>query len=175
MGRVASVAAALCALGARADFETMTLCLNCTRADLCALDSDPLTFAVPVGTCFNPRVEFPDASGDVWGDYDVLDACGERAVTRRFFASANGTCAGEPTDSYELEYDTCLGPFGAPRPWGVFECARSAPPFSGPAPPPAGRRGESARAGARGDDGGGRARLPPSPQARPAQSALVSF
>lgn len=164
MGRVASVAAALCALGARADFETMTLCLNCTRADLCALDSDPLTFAVPVGTCFNPRVEFPDASGDVWGDYDVLDACGERAVTRRFFASANGTCAGEPTDSYELEYDTCLGPFGAPRPWGVFECTRAAaaprgaaaaPPFSGPAPPVAGRRSESesesTSAGARGN------------------------
>lgn len=153
-GRAASAAAlVLCALGARADVETMTLCLNCTRADLCALDADPLAFDVPVGACFNPRVEFPDASGDVWGDNDVLDTCGERAVTRRFYASANGSCAGDPTDSYELEYDACLGPFGAPRPWGVFECARSAPPFSGPAPPPAGRRGESESSSARGNRG----------------------
>ena len=112
----------LSAWTAHADVEMMTLCLNCTRSDECAGDSDPQVFTVPVGECFNPLATWPD-SGDVWGEFDILDECGELALTRTFFASTNGSCAGAPTDSYTLPYDTCLGPFGAPRPWGVFTCA----------------------------------------------------
>ena len=104
--------------------ETMTLCLNCTNTDLCAGDSDPKVFDVPVGKCFNPQVIFPD-SGEVWGKFDVLDDCGDYTMTRKFFATTNGTCGGNATDTYRLRYDRCLGPFGAPRPWGVFECEQN--------------------------------------------------
>ena len=86
------------------------------------LPTDKKTFEVPVGRCFNPLDTWPD-DGDVWGEFDVLDECGDRILTRSFFSSTDGSCSGDPTDSYKLEYDTCLGPFGAPRPWGVFECS----------------------------------------------------
>jgi hypothetical protein len=43
-------------------------------------------------------------------------------LTREFFATKNGTCLGEPTDSFDLPLGVCVGPFGKPRPWGVFEC-----------------------------------------------------
>jgi len=104
--------------------ETMTLCLNCSLADLCVDDNDPQNFLVPVGTCFNPLLIYPD-SGDVWGEYDVLDECNYLSITRKIFSSTNATCSGEVTDEYHLPYDSCLGPFGAPRPWGVFTCKES--------------------------------------------------
>ncbi|GMH54982.1 hypothetical protein TL16_g08828 [Triparma laevis f. inornata] len=104
--------------------ETMTLCLNCSNTDGCESDSSPLEFEVPVDTCFSPTELYPDA-GDVWGEYDILDTCNERGVKRVIFDSKNGTCL-NATDTYILQYDKCLGPFGAPRPWGVFECVDSA-------------------------------------------------
>jgi hypothetical protein len=73
-----------------------------------------------VNECFNPQVLFPD-SGDVWGEFDVMDTCGPLRLTRTFYSSTDGSCT-TVTDSYDLEYNTCLGPFGAPRPWGVFTC-----------------------------------------------------
>ena len=104
--------------------ETMTLCLNCSNTDGCASDDDSLEFEVPVSTCFSPTELYPD-SGDVWGEFDILDECNERGVKRVIYDSKNGTCLGDITDTYILQYDKCLGPFGAPRPWGVFECSES--------------------------------------------------
>lgn len=99
--------------------ETMTLCLNCTRSSQCSLDNDPQSFVVPTGSCYSPTKLFPD-DADVWGEGDIRDVCHDLFIERSFFGSVDGSCQGEPTDVYKLEYDTCLGPFGAPRPWGVF-------------------------------------------------------
>jgi len=100
--------------------ETMVLCANCTKGEGCSTDTDSISFSLPVGKCYSPLQLYPE-SGDVWGDFDVLDECGALRMKRTFYASSDGTCTTE-TDSYELEYDTCLGPFGLPRPWGVFTC-----------------------------------------------------
>lgn len=63
-----------------------------------------------------------------WGRGDGASAArNEHAVAnsglkREFFGTTNGTCAGEPTDSFDLPLGVCVGPFGKPRPWGVFTC-----------------------------------------------------
>ena len=98
----------------------MTLCAECTKADGCSKDADAQTFKVPTGSCFSPLQEFPD-DGEVWGEFDVLDECNRGFLIRTFYSSNDGSCV-NATDSYKLEYDTCLGPFGEPRPWGVFTC-----------------------------------------------------
>eukprot|EP00617_Octactis_speculum_P027391 CAMPEP_0185762462 /NCGR_PEP_ID=MMETSP1174-20130828/21431_1 /TAXON_ID=35687 /ORGANISM="Dictyocha speculum, Strain CCMP1381" /LENGTH=103 /DNA_ID=CAMNT_0028444149 /DNA_START=13 /DNA_END=324 /DNA_ORIENTATION=+ len=101
----------------------MTLCMNCTRADACAKDTDPKVFDVPVGRCFSPTIEFPDDS-DSWGEFDILDECDRFSLTRNFYASSDASCT-NVTDSYVLRYNTCLGPFSPPRPWGVFQCGET--------------------------------------------------
>ena len=127
--------------------ETMTICLNCSDAAGCTHDESPVTYHPPVGTCFSPKALWPDDSA--WGSADVLDSCVSSAgsaikhavapgvgiakagstgvapslLRREFFASTNGTCTGAPTDTFDLPLGVCVGPFGKPRPWGVFECA----------------------------------------------------
>ncbi len=49
-------------------------------------------------------------------------------LKRTFYQSRDGTCAGRENldqlngndDSFTLPFDTCVGPFGPPRPWGKF-------------------------------------------------------
>lgn len=97
---------------------SMTLCSQCDDFDGCSHDPDRTVYHPPCGCCYSPPALWP---GDhAWGDSDVLDDCSSDGVTRRLYASTNGTCAGTATDRFELPLDVCLGPFGKPRPWGVF-------------------------------------------------------
>jgi hypothetical protein len=128
--------------------ETLVLCLNCSDTDGCSRDNDPKTYTFPADTCISPPHLWP---GDpTWASFDVLDTVDaeeddghlvagsggnssstalkkKQSVTRKFFASENGTCAGEPTDSFKLPLAVCVGPYGKPRPWGVssLNCSSS--------------------------------------------------
>jgi hypothetical protein len=95
---VGTLAAALAV--ADSNKELMTLCMNCTAKDGCAMDSDPESFDVPVGRCFSPQQLFPHSRS--WGKYDVLDTCSDAAVKRTFYASTDGSCE-NVTDSYVLQ------------------------------------------------------------------------
>mmetsp|Transcript_2737 Transcript_2737/g.5630 ORF Transcript_2737/g.5630 Transcript_2737/m.5630 type:complete len:129 (-) Transcript_2737:29-415(-) len=101
---------------------TQTLCSDCCKTNLCDEDSHQIEYKIPVSTCYNPQVEFPDDNGDVWGATDVYDECNDRYLKRTFYSSSDGTCT-NATDTYTLVYDTCLGPFGEEYPWGVFSCS----------------------------------------------------
>ena len=134
--------------------EVMTLCVDCTEANLCQKDADKKVYEPPVGKCYSPSLLWP--GDDAWGPFDVLDTWSSSSslpstsssfqhldnissngtrtrsqflppntLTRAFYATKDGSCGGSATDNYDLPVDTCLGPFGKPRPWGVFtsKCA----------------------------------------------------
>ncbi len=59
-------------------------------------------------------------SDSQWGVYDILDRqIDNKYLNRTFFSTVNGTCL-NATDYFEIPLDSCVGPFGKPRPWGVF-------------------------------------------------------
>jgi len=112
--------------------ETMTLCVNCSDDSGCSKDRAAVVYHPPVGRCFSPPKLYPD--DPAWGPSDVRDSCKaadgdsrtySTSLVREFFNTTDGSCGGEPTDSYELPLGTCVGPFGKPRPWGVFECSQN--------------------------------------------------
>ena len=90
-------------------------------------------YVTPLDSCFSSANLFPNDPS--WSDgWDILDttrgneeeeAVGRAAPTtlhRLIFSSKNGTCVGHnPPDSFDIPLDFCVGPFGAPRPWGTFE------------------------------------------------------
>lgn len=61
-----------------------------------------------------------------WGDSDVRDdnvtftANDERVSFVRTFYSTNDATCGGLSESETLPLNECVGPFGAPRPWGTF-------------------------------------------------------
>jgi hypothetical protein len=96
----------------------MTLC-----NDFCK--NGCISYRTPLGTCYNPQEMFP---GDPsWGDGDILDnkvtfSNGQVTFQRTFYSSDDATCStGTPPDAETLPLNECVGPFGAPRPWGIFE------------------------------------------------------
>ena len=118
---------------AELQYERMTVCADCTdRTDgasaICANGTTAaLTFRIPLNECFNPRKQWPGEDGKaVWGKGDVRDTCvlDCSKVIRRLYSSENGTCSGN-VSRLVLPTGPCLGPFGAPRPWGVFSCGDS--------------------------------------------------
>jgi hypothetical protein len=92
--------------------ENMTLC-----RDRCV--SDCRSYTVPLDECFSPPLLWPD--DPQWGSEDVRDQClNETHFQRSFFSSTNASCE-NPTGGFELPIGACIGPFGKPRPWGVFQ------------------------------------------------------
>ena len=92
--------------------ENMTLC-----RDFCG-GADCVSYDVPLGTCFSPRKLWPNDPS--WGEYDVRDTCvNETHFQRAFFDSTDASC-GRESSSYVLPLHECIGPFGKPRPWGIF-------------------------------------------------------
>lgn len=61
-----------------------------------------------------------------YGEHDIKDELVKQngeivGIQRSFFQSTNSTCTGGITDSFpNIPLDTCVGPFGEPRPWGVL-------------------------------------------------------
>jgi hypothetical protein len=84
-------------------------------------------YETPLYRCFNGASMFHNSVD--WGDVDIYDEVISSSsssslllnLRRTFFdASHNSTCDGPVDDTYDLPLDECLGPFGAPHPWGRF-------------------------------------------------------
>eukprot|EP01130_Rhizamoeba_saxonica_P011820 TRINITY_DN4926_c0_g1_i1.p1 TRINITY_DN4926_c0_g1~~TRINITY_DN4926_c0_g1_i1.p1 ORF type:complete len:122 (-),score=8.70 TRINITY_DN4926_c0_g1_i1:175-540(-) len=74
-------------------------------------------YKIPLQHCFSPQQLFP---GDTtWGTNDVFDRANSSYLVRSFYESSNGSCT-TVSDSFEIPLNTCVGPFGPPRPWGIF-------------------------------------------------------
>lgn len=94
--------------------ESMEVCSGKCKSD-CKL------YRPPVDACYSPPLLWP---ADVqWGRFDTLDRCNGTHLDRSFFSSVNGSCT-HRTGGFSLPLDTCIGPFGKPRPWGKFSCSR---------------------------------------------------
>jgi hypothetical protein len=78
-----------------------------------------LSYVTPLRSCFNGHLMFP---GDPsWSGVDIIDEqVDNTSIERSFYASSNGTCDGRPTDGFVLQLNECIGPWGAPRPWGTL-------------------------------------------------------
>lgn len=98
--------------------KDITVLLNSTLCKGRCVD-DCKSYVTSLGRCFNGQSLFPD--DPTWGFYDISDVVlSEDSFRREFFGSKDGNCTGEPTDSFTLPIHECVGPFGAPRPWGDF-------------------------------------------------------
>jgi hypothetical protein len=94
------------------------LLLNSTLCKRRCVD-DCKAYVTPLGQCFNGQSLFPDDPS--WGVYDIADVVlSTDSFSRQFFGSKDGNCTHAPTDSFILPIHECVGPFGAPRPWGYF-------------------------------------------------------
>ena len=93
----------------------MTVCKDVT------CDQDCKAYLTPIGTCYRPSILFPH--DEQWGIADVHDSCSEdgKKVTRSFYDSTDGTCKNQ-TDAFTIDTSACVGPFGRPRPAGIFVC-----------------------------------------------------
>mmetsp|Transcript_35360 Transcript_35360/g.46831 ORF Transcript_35360/g.46831 Transcript_35360/m.46831 type:complete len:144 (-) Transcript_35360:176-607(-) len=95
-------------------------------ADFCSVDNCR-TYVTPLNRCYNARHLFP--GDDAWSDLDIMDVTMNGSTLpseefqREFYSTSDGSCGGETgmsTDSYTLPFGECVGPFGAPRPWGIM-------------------------------------------------------
>jgi hypothetical protein len=113
--------------------------------DRCESSLDCVVYKTPWMTCYNGQALFP--SDPSWSEWDILDIPlplppstttmtasimnGGKdenssrlplssSFQRSFFSTQNASCANEATDIYTLPLNACVGPFGAPRPWGNF-------------------------------------------------------
>lgn len=85
-----------------------------------------------------PNLQGEHSSNHVENNKDVVEIQHARPTHimfhRYFFTTMDSSCGGEPnqynpedvdisksTDGYKLPLDQCIGPFGPPRPWGMFE------------------------------------------------------
>ncbi len=102
--------------------------LNTTLCkDYC--ETSCISYITPLNSCFNPQKLFP--SDESWGEGDVLDDNvtfssdeGQVSFVRTFYSTNDATCGGL-CESEMLPLNECIGPFGAPRPWGTFELSSS--------------------------------------------------
>lgn len=91
----------------------MTLCV-----DKCA-GGDCKTYITPIDECYSSSFLFP---GDPsWSGKDLVDAidCDTQTLVRTIFDTENSTCLGNE-DRFLIPLNECVGPFGKPRPWGIF-------------------------------------------------------
>jgi hypothetical protein len=88
-----------------------------------------ISYITQLNSCFNPQKLFP--GDESWGEGDVLDGNvtfssddGQVSFVRTFYSTNDSTCGGL-YESEILPLNECIGPFGAPRPWGIFELSSS--------------------------------------------------
>ena len=86
------------------------------------------TYAVPLSKCFSPPRLWPD--DPQWGSHDVRDDC----INSTYFAAPSlkrrWLACGNKSSGLELPIGACVGPFGKPRPWGVFHLNCAADPWA---------------------------------------------
>lgn len=97
----------------------MTLC-----EDKCYLESNCTSYLSPISECYDSGALFPNDPS--WSGKDVLDTVICQTLIRRIFGSSrNGTCVASPSedddDRFQIPLNECVGPFGQPRPWGMFQ------------------------------------------------------
>ena len=118
-----------------------TMCEACESADdASALISDSnlngcKTYTTPLDKCYNAKNLFPNDPS--WSEFDIYDTLSMKSLKRTFYKSSDGSCSNmikleELLENYDnfaeqmnddyfvLPFDQCVGPFGAPRPWGKF-------------------------------------------------------
>ena len=89
----------------------MTLC-----ADKCAGENCK-TYVTPINTCYSSSQLFPNDPS--WSGKDFRDELVCQTLVRTIFDTENSTCH-DVTDTFEIPMNECVGPFGKPRPWGIF-------------------------------------------------------
>ena len=117
-------------------------------------EKDCQTYLTPIRTCYSSSKLFPEDPS--WSGYDMFDTLVPTSDTRRrstrspntvvstqtnntaagtsllllvrtIYQTINGTCVPSSQDTvFRLELQQCVGPFGRPRPWGLFSMAESA-------------------------------------------------
>ena len=113
----------------------LTMCED----NMCHLDCQ--TYVTPLNSCFSSGNLFPNdpswsdgwdiwdttrgevvgLSGGVGEEEEAAEHATPKTLHRVIFSSKNGTCVGHNPDSFDIPLNFCVGPFGAPRPWGTFE------------------------------------------------------
>lgn len=115
-------------------------------AEKCIGD-DFAVYVTPINRCYNGKKiirifgEEPSITDDFatasingknvklknpYGENDILDELIKQndeiiGIKRSFFQSKNTTCTGGISDSFpNIPTDTCVGPFGPPKPWGIL-------------------------------------------------------
>ena len=75
-----------------------------------------------VGATVTPEAALFDGDAQ-WGRWDTRDeVVAGRELRRAFYDTTDGSCGAE-TDHVRVPLDACVGPFGAPRPWGTLRVA----------------------------------------------------
>lgn len=93
--------------------------LNATLStDKCG-GADEKAYVTPLDVCYSPAQLFP--RDPQWGAYDVIDSLMPltKRLRRAFYDTKDGSC-GKETDHFDIPLDHCVGPFGLPRPSGIF-------------------------------------------------------
>mmetsp|Transcript_12175 Transcript_12175/g.28913 ORF Transcript_12175/g.28913 Transcript_12175/m.28913 type:complete len:156 (-) Transcript_12175:121-588(-) len=92
----------------------MTLCTDKCNDDNC------IFYITPINECFSSTVLFPNDHS--WSGKDVRDniITQTQTLVRTIFDTKNGTCNGGGNDIFHIPLNECVGPFGRPRPWGIF-------------------------------------------------------
>ena len=102
--------------------NTTTTSVSFLVTKLCAdkCESDCRHYQTPFQQCYNGQSLFPNDTS--WNStVDILDTLVNENQFRREFFPQGQNCQREPTDGFELPFEACVGPFGAPRPWGCFQ------------------------------------------------------
>ena len=90
----------------------MTLCV-----DQCSLNCK--SYLTPLSECYNSQILFPNDPS--WSGYDVFDTVICQTLVRAIFKTSNGSCTASTSDDrFQIPMNECVGPFGKPRPWGMF-------------------------------------------------------
>ena len=91
----------------------MTLCVDKCAGKNCK------TYITPMYMCYSSSLLFPNDPS--WSGKDLRDGiiCDSKTLVRTIFDTDDNTCRGTG-DTFHIPLNECVGPFGKPRPWGIF-------------------------------------------------------
>jgi len=94
----------------------MTLCAGKCAGESCK------TYVTPLDECYSSSLLFPNDTS--WSGKDVHDTivCQTKTLVRTIYDDTeDGTCLGDGGDVFRIPLNECVGPFGKPLPWGIFQ------------------------------------------------------
>lgn len=77
-------------------------------------DAPVKRFETPLDECYRPPKD------DQWTTLDVYDTILLEHLHRQFYTSTNRTCNYKNESVLVIPINECVGPMGAPHPWGIF-------------------------------------------------------